>query len=116
MRRLADKLLKRFYFIKRIFSVISKEMKVQRLTKRCEPLFLYLQKSPTLNQGGETMRRLSKKGQSTLEYILVWTAVVAALVVAATGTQLRGHITNAIDNMGNKIENEATSLSDGLRQ
>ena len=71
-------------------------------------------KPQTLTQGGENMRRLNKKGQSTLEYILIWTAIVAALVVAATTGPLKDGISNALNSMGGKIESETTVFSENI--
>ena len=43
-----------------------------------------------------------RKGQSILEYVIVLTAIIAAIVVAATGV-IRTSIGSSMDNVGNSI-------------
>jgi F0F1-type ATP synthase membrane subunit b/b' len=60
------------------------------------------------------MRRLlNKRGQSTLEYAIIWTAIIAAILLAAN-TIFRPHIENAVGEAGQKIEDEVTRLTGGV--
>jgi Flp pilus assembly pilin Flp len=67
-------------------------------------------------QGGEKMRRLfefDRKGQSTLEYVIIWTAIIAAILVAAN-TVFKGAIEQAVDDTSQKIETEVQNLVSGI--
>ncbi|MBN3038969.1 MAG: class III signal peptide-containing protein [Candidatus Omnitrophica bacterium] len=61
------------------------------------------------------MRRLifGKKGQSTLEYVIIWTAIIAAILVAAN-TVFRSAIENAVDETSTKIETEVQNLTGSI--
>lgn len=62
------------------------------------------------NLGGETkMRRLFRRGgQSTLEYLLILTAIIAALVAAKVFIQQK--VTSGLSNAADEIENQAIAL------
>ena len=49
------------------------------------------------------MRRLNRKGQSTLEYVIIWTAIVGAILFAATK-----YLTPAVDTAVNKASGKIT--------
>lgn len=53
------------------------------------------------------MRR--KKGQSILEYVIVLTAIIAAIVVAAT-TLIKPSINKAVDDAGKTINTATEQL------
>lgn len=55
----------------------------------------------------------SKKGQSTLEYIVLFAAVVAA-VIAFAYTNLRTGVQSVQVEAGNKIDAAATSFAAGV--
>lgn len=59
--------------------------------------------------GGEKMLK-SKKAQSTLEYIVVFTIVVAVIFVVAHNA-LRPAIVNLIDAAAGKVSNAATQFN-----
>jgi hypothetical protein len=64
--------------------------------------------------GGEKMRRrLGKHGQSTLEYVLIWTAIVGAILLGAN-TFLRPAVENAVDVTSQKMEEEVNDLVAGI--
>ena len=65
------------------------------------------------NSGGEKMRRLNRKGQSTLEYVIIWTAIVAAILLAANQF-LRPAIEGAVQDTSNKITTEVGNLTGGI--
>ena len=58
-------------------------------------------------------RRL-QRGQSTLEYILVLAAIIAAVALAAK-TVLNQGIANTMTNSGAAVENAATQLTTKLK-
>lgn len=64
-------------------------------------------------EGGEKMRRLNKRGQSTLEYVIIWTAIVAAILLAANA-YLRPAIEGAVESTSNKITTEVGNLTGGI--
>jgi uncharacterized protein YpmB len=47
--------------------------------------------------------RKSRRAQSTLEYIIVFTVIIAAVLVAAN-TMIRGRVTNMLDHVSNQAE------------
>ena len=55
-----------------------------------------------------------ERGQSTLEYILVLAAIIAAVAIASQ-TVLNTGITNTMTNAGAAIEDAATTLSTRLK-
>lgn len=60
------------------------------------------------------MRRLfNKKGQSTLEYVIIWTAIIAAILVAAN-TVFRSAIEQVVEDTSSKIETEVQNLTAGI--
>lgn len=62
------------------------------------------------------MRRLwSRKGQSTLEYVIVWTAIVGAFLFAATRF-LKPAVQGAVDKTSEKISTEVEGLVSGIGQ
>ena len=59
------------------------------------------------------MRRLfKKKGQSTLEYLLVLAGIIAALVVFKSTIEEK--VKNTLDKAGDTIENASSSALDHL--
>ena len=74
------------------------------------PVFLFT----TSGEGGEKMRRLnSKRGQSTLEYVIIWTAIVAAILLAANNF-LRPAIEDAVESTSDKISTEVGNLTGNI--
>jgi hypothetical protein len=55
------------------------------------------------------LRCKQKKAQSTLEYIIVLTAIVGAFIVAAGA--IRGKVESALNKAGQTIENAADKIS-----
>jgi uncharacterized protein (UPF0333 family) len=55
----------------------------------------------------------SKKGQSTMEYIVLFAAVVAAILAFAY-TSLRGGVQKVMTESGNKITSAANSFKTGV--
>ncbi|MFH0827142.1 MAG: hypothetical protein V1923_04590 [Candidatus Omnitrophota bacterium] len=53
--------------------------------------------------------RMSKKGQSVLEYVIVLTAIIAVIVAGAT-TILRPAVQNTLNSSGQTITNAAARL------
>ncbi|MBN2097043.1 MAG: hypothetical protein JW714_01040 [Candidatus Omnitrophica bacterium] len=60
-------------------------------------------------QGGEAMRRLNRKGQSTLEYVIILTAIVAAVVVGAS--YVRQKIQEGFGDVQTSINNATTRIT-----
>ena len=58
-------------------------------------------------------RRLNRKGQSTLEYVIIWTAIIAAILVGAN-TYLKPAIQGAVETTSTKIADEVGDLVDGM--
>ena len=58
--------------------------------------------------------RRKERGQSTLEYILVLAAIIAAVAIAAQ-TVLTTGINNTMSNAGKAVENAATQLEAKLK-
>jgi len=52
----------------------------------------------------------NKRGQSTLEYIVVFTAIVAGILVFAW-TQLRPAVSNVMNSASTRITNAATTFN-----
>jgi Flp pilus assembly pilin Flp len=46
----------------------------------------------------------NKKGQSTLEYVIVLAAIIAAIIVFATGT-FKNRLSNSLDDVSNQMQN-----------
>jgi Flp pilus assembly pilin Flp len=46
----------------------------------------------------------SEKGQSTLEYVIVLAAIIAAIIVFATGT-FRTRLSDSLNNVSNQMSN-----------
>lgn len=66
------------------------------------------------SKGGEKMRRrLNKRGQSTLEYVIIWTAIVGAILIAAAA-YLRPAIDGAVGDTSAKISEEVADLVTGI--
>ncbi len=59
---------------------------------------------------GQTLRLRS--GQSTVEYIVLATAVIAVVIFFVTNqnTGLRGHLTNMVDTAADRIDSKAQTL------
>ena len=59
-------------------------------------------------------RRLyDRKGQSTLEYVIIWTAIIAAILVAAN-TALKPAIEGAVSTTSTKMTEEVADLVGGI--
>ncbi len=54
------------------------------------------------------MRKL-RKGQSTLEYVIILAAVVGAII--AVGVLLKPRIQNSYDNLGSKVEDKVDEVT-----
>ena len=62
------------------------------------------------------MRRfLNRKGQSTLEYVIIWTAIIAAILIGANSF-LKPAVEGAIDTTSTKIGAEVEALTTGLAE
>jgi len=61
----------------------------------------------------KTVNKLGTKGQSTLEYLMIWTVVVGAILSAA-GLYLRPTIEGAVEMSSTKITTEVAELLYGL--
>lgn len=59
------------------------------------------------------MRRWNKRGQSTLEYVIIWTAIVGAILLAAT-RYLKPAVDNAVSQSSDKITQEVGDLVSGI--
>lgn len=60
------------------------------------------------------MRRLlNKRGQGTLEYLLILAGIIAALIVFKTTVQSK--LTSALNRTGDTIETSADSAMDNLK-
>jgi len=53
-----------------------------------------------------------RKGQSTLEYVLVLTAIIAVIVVFAAGF-LRQRVTGTLEHVSNQMEKQANKIDIG---
>lgn len=53
---------------------------------------------------------LSRKGQSTLEYVIVLTAIIAVVIVVA-GAALKTHTQQSLDSVTNEMETQAKKIS-----
>jgi len=72
--------------------------------------------NPNKNAGGEKMKRLfSKKGQGTLEYVIIWTAIVGAILYAGTRF-LKPAVQDALEQTSGKITTEVGNLVSGTGQ
>ncbi|MBL7084767.1 MAG: class III signal peptide-containing protein [Candidatus Omnitrophica bacterium] len=58
------------------------------------------------------MRRLNKRGQSTLEYLLVLAGIIAALIFFKTTVQTK--VDEALNDAGDKIASATSSALDDL--
>ena len=59
------------------------------------------------------MRRLNRKGQSTLEYLLILTGIIAAVIIFKGTVQTK--VNAALDKAGETIEESAESAMDNLK-
>ena len=57
-------------------------------------------------------RHLGKKGQSTLEYVLIWTAIVGAVLIGSR--YLGGLVENAVEDTADKMSEEVGDLVAGI--
>ena len=53
-----------------------------------------------------------RKGQSTLEYIVVLTAIIAAILFAATKF-IKPRVQNSLDNVTNQMEHQVNKIDFG---
>ena len=69
-------------------------------------------------KGGESImrngKRWNRKGQSTLEYLLIAAVVIAAVAIAAT-TIIRPAVDNTMNQSGSAINNAASQLNAKLQ-
>ena len=69
-------------------------------------------------RGGESImrngKRWNRKGQSTLEYLLIAAVVIAAVAIAA-GTIIQPAVNQTLQQSGSAIQNAATQLNTKLR-
>lgn len=59
----------------------------------------------------EVRKMFRKKGQSTLEYVIVLTAIVAAVILGAR--YLGGRVQTSMTTMGDRMNEEVTSIHFG---
>lgn len=59
------------------------------------------------------MRRLNRKGQSTLEYLLILAGIIAALIIFKGTIQTK--VNAALDSAGDTIEESTESAMDNLK-
>lgn len=52
---------------------------------------------------------LSRRGQSTLEYVIILTAIIA-VVIAFAGVFLRTKVQSSLENVANQMENETKKI------
>ena len=56
--------------------------------------------------------QLSSKGQSTLEYVVILTAIIAAIIFAAT-TFMRPRVSASLDHVTNEMNNQVNLIKFG---
>ena len=56
----------------------------------------------------------NRRGQSTLEYLLIAAAIIAAIAIAATAL-IRPAMTNTMTSAGDGVNNAAAKFSAGLK-
>jgi hypothetical protein len=60
--------------------------------------------------GGKMKRMLGKRGQSTLEYIIIFTVIVAAIMVAANAV-IRPKVGNIMNHTVSQAENAVANIN-----
>ena len=60
------------------------------------------------------VRRWDRRGQSTLEYLLIAAVIIAAVVVAATGV-IQPAVKKTMDSSGAAIDNAAVQIQSKLQ-
>lgn len=79
-------------------------------SKRGPAFFIYTNQI----KGGENMRRLrNKKGQSTLEYVIIWTAIVLAILLAAKA-YMNTMVNSVLTSASGKVQQETADLVGGI--
>jgi len=68
---------------------------------------MYLQE----NKGGVEMSRF-KKAQSTLEYVIVFTAIIAGIIIFAN-TVMKNRVQGSLEDVAGKMENKVKSIDFG---
>jgi len=68
---------------------------------------MYLQ----VNKGGVEMSRF-KKAQSTLEYVIVFTAIIAGIIIFAN-TIMKNKVQGSLEDVAGKMENKVKSIDFG---
>ena len=57
-------------------------------------------------------RHLNRKGQSTLEYVIIWTAIIAAILVGAEALKGKmGDEGGVMDKLSGKVTTEVENLA-----
>jgi len=64
-----------------------------------------------VNKGGVEMSRF-KKAQSTLEYVIVFTAIIAGIIIFAN-TVMKNKVQGSLDDVAGKMENKVKSIDFG---
>ncbi|MDD5166731.1 MAG: hypothetical protein PHQ57_05020 [Candidatus Omnitrophica bacterium] len=55
-----------------------------------------------------------KKGQSTLEYVIVFTAIVAGIIIFAN-TVMKNKVQGSLEDVAGKMENKVKSIDFGTK-
>lgn len=66
----------------------------------------------TREDPGEVRKMYFKKGQSTLEYVIILTAIIAAIIVAATRF-IQPRVENSLDSISQKMQAEVDDIQFG---
>jgi hypothetical protein len=64
-----------------------------------------------MNKGGVKMLRF-KKGQSTLEYVIVFTAIIAGIILFAN-TVMKNKVQGSLEDVAGKMETKVKSIDFG---
>jgi len=64
-----------------------------------------------VNKGGVEMSRF-KKAQSTLEYVIVFTAIIAGIIIFAN-TVMKNRVQGSLEDVAGKMENKVKSIDFG---
>lgn len=64
------------------------------------------------NRRGEVKKMISRKGQSTLEYVIILTAIIGAVILAATRF-VGPRVQNSMDSITQKMEDQVRNINFG---
>jgi len=64
-----------------------------------------------VNKGGVEMLRF-KKAQSTLEYVIVFTAIIAGIIIFANSV-MKNRVQGSLEDVAGKMENKVKSIDFG---